>query len=144
MQDAAPFVVGCFGPNDDKTLVTVAQCRAFYSGCGDGDATTIITRNRASPQEISTEYDPYCPCYDADGRNTGEIDELAVFGGTVGVYKAPGYVDGAGGGDSAADAGADGEEDTAGASTGKKNSCAGITPVAASVAAGALLSTFFL
>ena len=32
VQDAAPFVVGCFGPNEDASLVTVAQCRDFYTG----------------------------------------------------------------------------------------------------------------
>ena len=43
VQDAPPFVVGCFGPNDDESLVTVAQCREFYTGCGDGDEQSFTT-----------------------------------------------------------------------------------------------------
>lgn len=30
--DKPPFAVGCFGPNADNTLVTLEQCRAFYTG----------------------------------------------------------------------------------------------------------------
>ena len=72
VQDAAPFVVGCFGPNDDNSLVTVAQCREFYAGCGDGDAVTFPT------YDGDVEYDPWCPCFDADGSNVG-TQELPVF-----------------------------------------------------------------
>merc|ERR1719352_1681118 len=73
VQDTAPFTVGCFGPNDDGSLVTVEQCRSFYSGC-DGNLVTVNT-----PQG-SKEYDDWCPCYDANGSNTGkDIAPLAVF-----------------------------------------------------------------
>jgi hypothetical protein len=73
VQDAAPFTVGCFGPNDDGSLVTVAQCRAFYDGC-DGDLVSVTFPGGAK------QYDLWCPCYDADGSNTGvDITELLVF-----------------------------------------------------------------
>ena len=39
--DAAPFTVGCFGPNDDGSVVTVEQCRALYRTCGNGDETEV-------------------------------------------------------------------------------------------------------
>ena len=74
VQDGPPFTIGCFGPNDDGSLVTVPQCREFYTGCGDGDAETLKTTDG----EI--EYDYWCPCYDANGSNSGkDIAELAVF-----------------------------------------------------------------
>ena len=73
VQEAPPFVVGCFGPNDDDSLVTVAQCREFYTGCGDGDEQTFTTA------EGTFQYDMWCPCYDKNGRNFGAIEELAVF-----------------------------------------------------------------
>lgn len=73
VQDEAPFTVGCFGPNDDGSLVTVQQCRDFYSGC-DGNLVTVTT-----PQG-SKQYDDWCPCFDANGSNSGvDIVELAVF-----------------------------------------------------------------
>lgn len=73
VQDAPPFTIGCFGPNDDDSLVTVQQCRDFYTGC-DGVLETFTTTDG----EI--EYDLWCPCYDANGSNSGkDIAELAVF-----------------------------------------------------------------
>ena len=75
VQDAPPFVVGCFGPNDDESLVTVAQCRGFYTGCGDGDEQTFTTADG------SFDYDMWCPCFDANGSNIGTIEELEVFSG---------------------------------------------------------------
>merc|ERR1711874_349881 len=48
----------------DGSLVTVEQCRALYSDC-DGVLTTYQTNDGAVP------YDNYCPCYDANGSNTG-------------------------------------------------------------------------
>lgn len=74
VQDKAPFTVGCYGPNDDGSLVTVQQCRDFYSGC-DGDLATITT------PAGTRSYDKWCPCYDASGSNTGiNIVQLAAFG----------------------------------------------------------------
>jgi hypothetical protein len=76
VQDSPPFTIGCFGPNDDGTLVTVAQCREFYSGCGDGDDITVTTTDGTS------QYDLWCPCYDADASNVG-TSPLAVFSGAT-------------------------------------------------------------
>jgi hypothetical protein len=73
VQDAAPFTFGCFGPNDDNTLVSVQQCRDFYSGC-DGDLSKLTTAAG------TVDYDLWCPCFDANGSNSGvNIAELAVF-----------------------------------------------------------------
>lgn len=74
VQEKAPFTVGCAGPNDDGSLVTVAECREFYSGCGDGDEQKLITKDG------TVVYDLWCPCFDANGNNFGTIVELAVFG----------------------------------------------------------------
>jgi hypothetical protein len=71
VQDSPPFTIGCFGPNDDGTLVTVVQCREFYSGCGDGDDITVTTTG-------TSQYDLWCPCYDADASNVG-TSPLAIF-----------------------------------------------------------------
>jgi hypothetical protein len=70
VQEKAPFTIGCFGPmaNDDgdQTLVTLAACRAAYpDDCGDGDAVDLTST------EGTVSYDPWCPCYDGDGSNTG-------------------------------------------------------------------------
>lgn len=64
VQDKAPFTVGCYGPNDDGSLVTVDQCRSFYSGC-DGDLKEVAT------SEGTVQYDLWCPCFDAAGSNSG-------------------------------------------------------------------------
>jgi len=67
VQFNAPFTFGCYGPNEDGTLVSVDQCRKLYSGCGDGDNTYLDTGKG------KVEYDPWCPCYDANGSNVGTI-----------------------------------------------------------------------
>jgi hypothetical protein len=69
VQNQAPFVIGCFGPNPDNSLVTVEQCRELYPGCGDGDTFTSYD---------GKPYDPWCPCFDANGSNVGTAP-LAVF-----------------------------------------------------------------
>lgn len=68
VQDRAPFVIGCYGPNEDGSLVTVEQCRSQYSGC-NGQATQLST---------GADYELWCPCYDADGSNHGKRP-LPVF-----------------------------------------------------------------
>eukprot|EP00039_Didymoeca_costata_P022706 m.347212 g.347212 ORF g.347212 m.347212 type:complete len:326 (+) comp31794_c0_seq1:89-1066(+) len=72
VQDKPPFTFGCYGPNDDGSLVTVSQCRDFYDGC-DGDLVTVET------PDGKIDYDLWCPCYDANGANSGEPVELPVF-----------------------------------------------------------------
>ena len=68
-----PYMIGCYGPNDDGSLVTVEQCRAFYAGC-DGVLSTYETTRGTE------KYDLWCPCFDANVSNTGvNIQPLAVF-----------------------------------------------------------------
>jgi len=70
VQAKPPFTIGCFGPNDDGSLVSVAQCRGFYTGC-DGNLVTVETPTG------SKQYDDWCPCFDAAGSNSGVgIQEL--------------------------------------------------------------------
>eukprot|EP00854_Cymbomonas_tetramitiformis_P007695 gene7695-9157_t len=38
VQERAPFTVGCFGP-----VSSIAECRALYSDCGNGDEITVTT-----------------------------------------------------------------------------------------------------
>ena len=60
MQDSPPFAFGCYGPNDDGSLVTVEQCRDIYDDC-DGNVETFTT------YEGTVEYDAWCPCWDGSG-----------------------------------------------------------------------------
>lgn len=87
VQDAAPFTFGCYGPisqsSDVYKMVTVAECRALYSGCGDGDASVVTT------SQGTMTYDYWCPCWDADGSNVGS-KELPVFGGAASAYTCTG------------------------------------------------------
>lgn len=80
VQDGPPFTFGCYGPDDDGSLVTVEQCRKFYPGCDDKLVTV-----RTNGGEI--QYDDWCPCFDAKGSNTGvDIVPLPVFSAT-GITK---------------------------------------------------------
>lgn len=66
LQHKPPFTIGCFGPSASGGPVSLAECRALYSGsngCGGDDVTTVTT-----PQG-SVQYDLWCPCYDATGSN---------------------------------------------------------------------------
>jgi hypothetical protein len=56
--DAAPFVVGCYGPPDGGGLTSVATCRSYYSGC---DNVTVTLTTAAKGTFL---YDNWCPCYD--------------------------------------------------------------------------------
>ena len=57
VQEAAPFTFGCYGPvfgtDGNQKLVTLAECRALYDECGNGDALTLTL------QEGDIEYDPW-------------------------------------------------------------------------------------
>merc|ERR1712137_1383647 len=81
-QDKPPYIIGCYGPNNDGSMVTVEQCRSFYTGC-DGELTTYTTTDGTE------QYDLWCPCYDANGANTGvDIAPLAfeANSSSTGVY----------------------------------------------------------
>ncbi len=71
VQDEPPFTIGCYGPAADGGLVSVAECRALYDGCGDGDEVRVTTRAG------TFAYDPWCPCWDEHGSNveSGTTDE---------------------------------------------------------------------
>lgn len=55
--DTPPFSFGCYGPSATNELVTLAECRSYYTTCGDGVTTLTTTKG-------SVSYDLYCPCYD--------------------------------------------------------------------------------
>ena len=68
VQDQAPFIIGCYGPNADDSLVTVEQCRSLYPGC-NGEPTLLST---------GVNYELWCPCFDGMGSNAGTAP-LPVF-----------------------------------------------------------------
>jgi hypothetical protein len=79
VQDRAPYGVGCYGPSANGAtgatgLVTVAQCRALYSECGDG-SETFTDYPQPDGTKKTFAYDRDCPCFDANGLNTGTITE---------------------------------------------------------------------
>ena len=92
VQSKAPFTFGCFGPNKDDTMITLAQCRALYPEfCGDGDDITITVEANeimgwTKGQELP--YDLWCPCYDADGSNVGT--EPLAFESATNPHLQPG------------------------------------------------------
>lgn len=80
VQNKAPFTIGCFGPAFDGSgnmqLVALAACRTLYASVTaqggalacDGAAETLTT------PEGTVSYDPWCPCYDANGSNVGNAE----------------------------------------------------------------------
>ena len=79
VQDRAPYGVGCYGPSANGAtgatgLVTVAQCRALYSECGDG-SETFTDYPQPDGTKKTFAYDRDCPCFDANGLNVGTITE---------------------------------------------------------------------
>lgn len=82
VQDKAPFTIGCYGPTSDGSLVSIATCRSLYSECGDGDIVSIATSSG------TVSYDLFCPCFDADGSNTG-TRELPALSTTEISYVSP-------------------------------------------------------
>ena len=130
VQDKAPFIVGCFGPNDEGGLVTVAQCRSYYTGCGDGDEETFPLKDGKS-----VTYDFWCPCYDGDGSNMG-TKELAIFATANGNSTTAGTEGGTSGSVAAVTTAAAGAP-TAASSTAQ--SLSSLTAVALAMAATAAL-----
>ena len=75
VQDKPPFFFGCYGPNDDGSLVTVEQCRAVY-------ANTVVPNaggKKACDGVLASytlasgtfEYDDWCPCCETRENRTG-------------------------------------------------------------------------
>jgi hypothetical protein len=73
VQEKAPFTIGCYGPNDDNSVVTLAQCRALYSGCTATPNTYSVQTGSTWPTTAdgTVSYALWCPCYDAAGSNVG-------------------------------------------------------------------------
>ena len=73
VQEKAPFTIGCYGPNDDNSVVTLAQCRALYSGCSATPNTYSVQTGSTWPTTAdgTVSYALWCPCYDAAGSNVG-------------------------------------------------------------------------
>ncbi|KAL1496555.1 hypothetical protein AB1Y20_014161 [Prymnesium parvum] len=69
-QDLSPFTIGCYGPSSTGGLVSLAECKALYSGtngCGGADIVALTTASRGTIQ-----YDRWCPCFDAWNSNVGD------------------------------------------------------------------------
>lgn len=64
VQDKPPFTFGCYGPNADGGLVTLAQCRSYNTACGVSSYIVTITTSAGSFQ-----YNKWCPCWDSCGSN---------------------------------------------------------------------------
>jgi len=73
VQTKAPFTIGCFGPNTDNSIVTLAQCRALYTGCSSTAVSLTVQVGTTWPTTSTgtTSYRLWCPCYDAAGSNVG-------------------------------------------------------------------------
>jgi hypothetical protein len=90
VQDKPPFTVGCLGPAAGNKLMTVQGCRNLYTAgnrkCDtSGYATIPVTRNG---QTVNVEYDKWCPCFGADGKNLAtNIQELPAISTTAISYK---------------------------------------------------------
>ena len=82
VQSKPPFTFGCYGPAMDGGLVTVEECRATYTECGDGDVVDLTTKDG------TFEYDHWCPCYDANGHNTGTITEQPAIAASENSFVA--------------------------------------------------------
>lgn len=79
----APFAVGCLGPTNDDRPVTLAQCRAAYTSCGDGDEAEFAWVDRDGNSGVVL-YDPDCPCWDANESNVGNVElDLTGVDGVV-------------------------------------------------------------
>lgn len=97
VQEHPPFTYGCYGPNAQGGLVTIAQCRAINSAVCGTDSTSVTT---VATDHGSVDYDVYCPCFDgsANGYNGAGVNtflgtaELPVIGGetyrTTGLFGA--------------------------------------------------------
>jgi hypothetical protein len=83
VQDKPPFAVGCHGPTADNKLVGVAACRSLYSTCSASAETMTVAKDATVPTVTETvSYVRSCPCFDANGLNTGSISELAALSTT--------------------------------------------------------------
>ena len=76
-QDRGPYGVACYG--NGTHLVIVQQCRDLYPKCNNGQAETFTDMPQPDGTLKTFEYDRDCPCFDANGLNTGTITERAII-----------------------------------------------------------------
>eukprot|EP00943_MAST-04B_sp_MAST-4B-sp1_P008435 g8435.t1 len=62
-----PFTIGCYGPNDDNSPVTVQQCRDVYDECSETAALELYTVKDKNGVTKIVPYQPWCPCWDKSG-----------------------------------------------------------------------------
>jgi hypothetical protein len=94
-QDRGPYGVACYG--DGTNLVTVQQCRDLYAKCNDAQAETFTDLPQPDGTLKTFQYDRDCPCFDANGLNTGTITERAIIAApTVLSYDAKDWTCGEG------------------------------------------------
>ena len=65
VQDIPPFTLACEGPTDDDQVVTRDDCRNTFEDACDGVINVFGTPTGP------IAYDLWCPCFDANGSNTG-------------------------------------------------------------------------
>ena len=93
VQENPPFTYGCYGPNDDGSLVSVETCRSLYDDCVEDDGSRRLQQKPPPPSgggappdsggsagggngesidietaEGTIRYTPWCPCYDGSGE----------------------------------------------------------------------------
>ena len=56
----------------NQRLVSLSECRALYDGCSD-TPETLTTENG-----VEIKYRLYCPCFDANGSNVGNMELAAL------------------------------------------------------------------
>ncbi len=56
--DKTPFAVGCYGPSATGGLVSITDCRSYYTGCTSANVVTL----RSAKGWF--QYTKWCPCHD--------------------------------------------------------------------------------
>ena len=86
VSDHAPFTIGCYGPNDDNSHVTVQQCRDVYDECSETDALELFTVKENNGAVKTFPYQPWCPCWDKSkagpdgmGLNVGKVLSAYIY-----------------------------------------------------------------
>ena len=84
--DHAPFTLGCYGPNDDNSHVSVQQCRDAYSECSETATLELFTVKDQNGVTTTFPYQPWCPCWDNShagpdgvGLNVGNVESSRAW-----------------------------------------------------------------
>lgn len=75
-----PFTIGCYGPNDDNSPVTVQQCRDVYDECSETAKLELFTVKDKNGVTKTFPYQPWCPCWD---KSSAGPDGVGLNVGTV-------------------------------------------------------------